>query len=103
MKPAPIDRSEIVHHQDGGMSITGRDAMSLYRAVHLRSFIGLYAKTGIRPTRGVSGRSMLTMASEFTGKNYQRGAYLKAIDDLTVWIDTMKAAIPVADEREGAL
>lgn len=90
--------SEIVHH-NGGTTITGPDGMRFFQAVQLKSFLRLYAKTGIRPTRGVGPTQMLALASSITGHKYKRGAFLEAAEDLSTWIETMRAALPIADER----
>ena len=90
--------SEIVHH-NGGTTLSGPDAMRFYQAVQLKSFLKLYAKTGIRPTRGVGPAQMLGLASNITGHKYKRGAFLEAAEDLSTWIETMRAALPVTDGR----
>lgn len=95
MQTAIPDRSEIVNHPGGGTTITGPDAMLYFKAVTLRSSLKLFAKTGIMPTRGVTGPVMLRIATEITHKAYKRGQYQQALDDLGVWIDTMKAALPI--------
>lgn len=93
----PSDHIEI--HAGGGISCVGRDAVNLYRAVTLRQALALYARTGMRLTRGASPTAMLIMATEYTGKAYKRGAYIQAAADVQTWIDTMKAGLPVI--REG--
>lgn len=93
------DRSEITVHQGGGISITGRDGMHYYRALHVKMGLSLWIKNGLRLTRGVGPAQLLALASEYTGKTYKRGAHQQALDDLQVWIDTMKAALPFTDER----
>lgn len=97
------DNSAITLH-DGGTSITGKDGMLYYKAITLKSSLSLFIKTGNRiiPTRGVTGPVMLRLASEFSGKTYKRGQYQQALDDLSVWIETMKAALPIEDERRPA-
>lgn len=87
-------QSEIVHSK-GGTTFAGPDAVNLVRAVYLASHLKLYAKTGIVPTRGVTGPMMLTMATEYSGKKYKRGQYLQAAEDVKVWCDAMKSALPV--------
>lgn len=94
------DSSEIVHHAGGAISISGRDAMYYYRALHVRMALSMWIKTGLRPTRGVGPTQMLALASEYTGKTYKRGQHAQALADLQVWIDTMKAALPIRDESE---
>ena len=91
-----MQQSEIIHHKSGGTTFSGPDAVNLVRAVYLRSHLRLYAKTGITPTRTVTGPGMLKIATEYTGKTYKRGQYIMAAEDLDVWISTMQAALPVS-------
>lgn len=93
----PSDRIEI--HKGGGVSLVGRDAVDLYRALALQKALSLYAKTGIKLARNITPTSMLTMATAYTAKAYKRGQHQQASTDMQVWIDTMKAALPVV--REG--
>ena len=93
-RPAP----DVTLHE-GGTSITGPDAMLLFKAVQLRAFLRLYIKTGIRPTRGVGPRAMLDAATGITGKPYKGRQYPQAMADLDVWIDTMRGALDIRDER----
>ena len=92
-----MQQSEIVHHKSGGISLVGPDAINLYRAVMLASSLRLYAKTGMIPTRGVTAMVMLKIAKEYTGKTYKRGQYEQAAQDVDVWVQTMKAALPVSE------
>lgn len=92
------DKSEIVHH-DGGTTITGKDGMNLYRAITLKAALNLYAKTKMLATRNATPTAMLQMATEYTGKTYKRGQHAQAAADVDVWVQTMKAAMPVTDER----
>lgn len=59
-----------------------------YRAVVLKSALGLLSK-GITPTRGVTRKKALTMATEYTGCVYVRSiAGLElAVTDLQAWIE----------------
>jgi hypothetical protein len=79
----------------GGTTFAGPDAVMLFRTAALASALGLYAKCGMIPTRGVTITRMLQSASAVTGKKYKRGEALKAQADLKTWCDAMKAAIPV--------
>ena len=72
----------------------GPDATNLFRAVTLRSALGLL-KVGITPTRGLTTAKALKLATEYTGKKYKRTEIDKAREDIKVWCDTMKAALPV--------
>lgn len=75
-------------------SFVGSDAVNYCRAEVLASSLKLYAKAKILPTRGVSATYMLKMATGFTGKQYRRGEYLKAAEDVQLWAREMKAALP---------
>ena len=97
-RPAPHDASEIVHH-NGGTTFAGRDAVNQFRAVTLKSALKMYAKTGMKLARNVSPTGMLQLAAEYTGKTYKRGQHAQAAEDMTAWIETMKAALPITDER----
>lgn len=92
-----MQKSEIIHHKGGGTTLSGPDAVNLYRAATLKVSLQLYAKTGMIPTRGVTGPMMLKMATEYTGKTYKRGQYVQAAADVGVWVDTMRAALPVSE------
>jgi hypothetical protein len=89
-----------IKHYDGGTVLTG-DAVTLYRWKSIQQFIGLYMKTGMIPTRGVTISKMIKMAGEITGKKYKnnRPGWQQAYDDLQVSCDTLRAAMPVIDER----
>jgi hypothetical protein len=95
-----MTQSEIVHHKGGGTTFAGPDAVAYFRARTLASSIKLFMRTGIIPTRGVTGPVMLRIATEITGKAYKRGQYQAAYDDVVRWADTMKAALPVEDNRQ---
>lgn len=91
--------SHIIYNKNGhAVSFVGPDAVELYRVATLASSLKLYAKTGIIPTRGVTCKRMLEMASRYTGKSYKRGAALDAAADLDVWVKAMKAALPSSQE-----
>ena len=81
-----------------GTMFSGPDATHLFRAIALRSALKL-AKAGIKINRHTSPTDLLKMAKLYTGKVYKRGQYDQARDDLTIWIDTMKSAIPIAIEE----
>lgn len=92
--------SEIIHHAHGGMTLAGSDAINLMRAVALRAGMQMYARTGIKLTRTATPATMLAIAKEYTGKDYKgKDKYVRAIADLDVWIATMKAALPITDNR----
>lgn len=88
------DDSSITYNAKGdAVTFVGPDAVSLYRAAVIRSSIGLLAK-GITPTRGLTSKKAFALATEITKKPYKRGEHQKAMDDLKLWCDTMKAALP---------
>lgn len=92
-----MNEDRIVAEQGGGISFVGHDAVELYRVMHIRAAIKLYAATGIIPTRGVGIKKMLAMAGSYTNRRYPatKHSAALAIADLTVWIETMKSALPV--------
>ena len=79
----------------GGTMFVGPDAVALFRAAALASSLGLYAKCGMIPTRGVTITRMLAMATDITKKKYKRGEAAKAQADIKIWCDAMKAALPI--------
>ena len=82
---------------NGGVMFAGPDAVNLYRAMSVRASLRI---VGIGMSiKGVSKRGLLKIASEYTGKQYKRGEYEKAREDLTTWIETMKLALPIEDNR----
>ena len=93
--------SEIVHGPGGSM-YAGPDAVNLVRAVHLKAALSMYAKTKMLMTRGATPTMLLVMAREYTGKTY-KGAnkYHDAAEGVQVWIDTMRAALPVTVIHKG--
>lgn len=96
-----MDENQISITQ-GGTIYTGPDSIALYRAITLRGALKLYAQSGILMTRGMTVTKMLKAATHYTGKDYGRGNVTKAqaaAKELTVWIETMRSAIPVVDLR----
>lgn len=90
--------SQIEVRKDGTVSCySGPDATNLFRARLLVSSLRMFASCGMLPTRGVSGKMMLAMAGEYTGKKYKRGQASVAADDVAVWCDTMVAALPIVE------
>lgn len=81
----------------GGTVFSGPDAMRLFDAITLRSGIKLLAK-GICPSRGWTMKLALARANDFTGKTYKLTESDKAVADLTIWIETMRAAIPIVED-----
>lgn len=91
------DNSEIGYNKKGdAVSFVGRDAVEVFRVATLKSAIALLSK-GIMPTRGLTMKKALAMAKQYTGQDYKRGEHERAMQDLTVWIQTMKSAIPTKE------
>jgi hypothetical protein len=82
---------------NSGVMYSGPDAVNLARAITVRSALRL-AKIGMS-VRGANKTQLLKIASEYTDRTYKRGQYDLAISDITVWIETMKLAMPVEDTR----
>lgn len=89
--------SEVVIHKGGGVTFAGKDAVHLFRAISIKSALNLYAKTGMKANTAYTPTAMMRVATEYTGKTYKRGQCALAAADMQVWIDTMKAAMPVTD------
>lgn len=95
-----MENSYIEYDQKGrGVAFVGKDAVNLYRAAMLASALKMYARSGIRMTRGLSPTRMLQEAKGYTGKGYKRGEYLEAAADVGVWVETMKTALPKLDSN----
>jgi hypothetical protein len=87
--------SEIIH-SPGGSMFAGPDAVNLVRAVHLKAALSLYAKTKMLMTRGATPTVLLKLAEEYTGKKYKgNDKYNEAAEGVRIWIETMRAALPV--------
>ena len=87
--------SSITYDKNGhAVTFSGPDAVELYRVASIASAIRLYVKCGIIPTRGVGIMKMLAIAGTYTGKTYKRNGATQAVEDLNVWVQTMKAALP---------
>lgn len=85
----------------GGTMYAGPDATKLFAAMSVRSGINLYLKTGLKPSRAYTPTNMSAFVSNITGKTYKRGkgGLAQAAADLGLWIEAMKCAMPVEDER----
>lgn len=89
------DASYIEYRADGNAaSFVGPDAVAVYAAATLCSAMRLYAKTGIRVNRAYTPTAMLKRAGEICGKTYKRNQMQQASDDVALWVQTMKAALP---------
>lgn len=83
----------------GGTLFAGHDAVQLFRAIALNSALRML-KAGLQPTRGLTRTKALAMVTPYTGQTYKRTELDRAAQDLHVWIETMKSAIPVEDARD---
>lgn len=89
--------SEIIYNKDGSLSaLIGHDAVSLMRVQTVITGIRMNIQTGgkMQLTRGATITKLLAIAGEYTGKKYKRSEKQQAMDDLKVWFETMKAALP---------
>lgn len=91
-----------IHFHTGGTTYSGPDAVAYFRARSLASAIQMYVKTQgqVIPFRGFGITKMLASATEFTGRTYKRTQTAEALDDLNVWIATMRSALPITTESE---
>ena len=88
-----------IERTHGMVTYVGPDATALYRAIMVKHAIaGL--QVGIIPTRGATMTRVLAAATTITRKPYKRTQAEQAKADLTVWIEAMRAAMPVI--RRGA-
>ena len=78
----------------GGTMYAGHDAVKLFQAASVRGMLKLL-QAGITPTRGATKKKVLAVASTFTGVQYKHTEIAKAVSDLTVWVETMKSALPI--------
>ena len=83
----------------GTTAFHGHDATQLYRAMVLKQALGLLAR-GIKPNTAYTLGATLKAVTGYTGKRYtaRRTSCAEASSDLSIWIATMQAALPV--ERE---
>jgi len=91
------DDSKIIYRADGSLSaLVGKDAVSLMRVQTVITGIKMNIQTGgkMQLTRGATITNLLKIAGQYTGKTYKRSQKQEAIDDLIVWFQTMKSALP---------
>jgi hypothetical protein len=88
-----------IEANNASMSFVGPDATRLFAATALRGAIDLYVKTGMKVNRAYTPTNMLAAAARITGQAYRRGQLPQASADLKAWIDAMRAALPVIDNR----
>ena len=88
-----------INEKGEATTYAGPDAVNLHRAITLKTAIKLYDKSGIIPTRGMTITKMLALVKQYTSKKYKTTQKKQAIQDLEKWIETMKAAMPIIDDR----
>lgn len=90
-----------IKHTSSGPMFVGPDAVRLQQAITLRSAIKMYVMSSgqIIPTRGMGITKMLALATTITGKPYKRTQTAEAQQDLHIWIETMKSALPIFSQE----
>lgn len=76
-----------------GTTFAGPKGVGIYQAIVLASSLRLYAKTGIKPTRGVGPKHMMKLAEQITGLKFKAKEYILAAEALRTWADKTKAEI----------
>ena len=69
------------------------EAVACRQAEALISGLRFYAQWGLKPNPAYTPTFMLNLASQFTGKRYKRREFIRAADDVAVWLQNMKAAL----------
>lgn len=84
------------------VSYIGEDATKVVQARVVAHGLEVYAKYKMKVNTMYTPMRMLATATSITGKKYKRGKkqYLLAAADLTLWADTMMAAMPVRYEDD---
>lgn len=96
------DNSEIHYNKDGSLrALVGKDAVSLMRVQTIITGIRMNIQTKGKMvlTRGATITHLLKLAGEYTGQTYKRSEKQKALDDLNVWFNNMKSALPTKTEE----
>lgn len=84
----------------GGTVFAGQEAVGVGRAIILKSALGLLKK-GMKPSRQWTGPRVLAAVSNLTGKNYKRGAYAQAEDDIKAWLEAARQSPTLKIGAEG--
>lgn len=77
-----------------GMSFEGKAGIDVYRYTLLASSLRLFAKTGLKPTRGIGGKQMMAMATELTGVKFKARQYMEAAERLEAVAQTIATDNP---------
>lgn len=94
--------AEIHYNKDGSLrALVGRDAVELMRVQTIMTGIKMNIRTGgkMQLTRTATISNLLKLAGEYTGKKYKRSQKQEAYDDLNVWFNNMKSALPTVDHE----
>jgi hypothetical protein len=83
------DNAPYTDRTNNGTVFVGTD-VNIFQAAMLASSLRLYAKTGMKPTRGVGPTQMLKLASAITGYTYKRGEFEQAASDLSNYVENLK-------------
>lgn len=93
------NESELIVRNGKVVSYVGPDATNLFRAITLRSALAMYAELKLLPARNIRAKDLLRMASAYSGKKYARGGHAQAAKDVQVWVETMRAALPIREYK----
>lgn len=93
------DESYLLVHDGRVSGYIGPDATALFHAMTTRGSLRLW-KYGIRVNRRAPLKMLLENATRFTHKVYKSKDIDFAMDDLTVWIDAMRCALPVVTKED---
>jgi hypothetical protein len=58
----------------------------ILRARQIKNNLRTFTRTGIKPTRGFTLDTSLTMCARYTGRTYRQTEIEQAISDLATWI-----------------
>ena len=78
---------------ESGTFFDGPEAIAVHRAISIADGLRLYARCGLKPTRGWSPTKALKAAEEITGKRFKRGQYTEAAFALSEWAQAARAAL----------
>jgi len=88
-----------IKHSAGGTTFVGPDAVSYYAAMSVRSALKLWRDAKIKVNGSFTVRRYLDNATHYTKKPYTVRQVSQAIDDLHVWCNAMRSALPESTEE----
>lgn len=68
-------------------SFVGENAVSVFRAITLKSGLKMYKDIGMQPNRAWTPSAMMRTAAHITGKKFKARDYAGAIKALEEWIE----------------